>query len=267
MEPIDVLNAVCVINKDNGRKFMKTERIDAITSLLWNSKYRRVNPDGLFILYAAKPLSELAGDEVTIVSSHIDCEEDITRCFSRQEPNGMLKGTYDNAITNAAITYLMMTNALPDNTLVAFTGDEEINSGGAEDLISFLRKRGIKVRHIFVLDVTDMGWDEGADFTVENDFWNGDCGRDIIESVLSLNRSWRFVPSDIDDIPDFVPKRFLIDDQADEDESDTFGEHEIDCCSFCLPVKGEMHSNRGVLARESSFYNYTDALAKVISNY
>ena len=188
MELIDVLNAVCVINKDNGRKFMKTERIDAITSLLWNSKYRRVNPDGLFILYAAKPLSELAGDEVTIVSSHIDCEEDITRCFSRQEPNGMLKGTYDNAITNAAITYLMMTNALPDNTLVAFTGDEEINSGGAEDLISFLRKRGIKVRHIFVLDVTDMGWDEGADFTVENDFWNGDCGRDIIESVLSLDR-------------------------------------------------------------------------------
>ena len=55
MELIDVLNAVCVINKDNGRKFMKTERIDAITSLLWNSKYRRVNPDGLFILYAAKP--------------------------------------------------------------------------------------------------------------------------------------------------------------------------------------------------------------------
>ena len=38
MELIDVLNAVCVINKDNGRKFMKTERIDAITSLLWNSK-------------------------------------------------------------------------------------------------------------------------------------------------------------------------------------------------------------------------------------
>lgn len=36
MELIDVLNAVCVINKDNGRKFMETERIDAIASLLWN---------------------------------------------------------------------------------------------------------------------------------------------------------------------------------------------------------------------------------------
>ena len=54
MELIDVLNAVCVINKDNSRKFMETERIDAITSLLWNSKYRRVNPDGLFILLLPK---------------------------------------------------------------------------------------------------------------------------------------------------------------------------------------------------------------------
>ena len=45
MELIDVLNAVCVINKDNGRKFMETERIDAITSLLWNIQDFIVNAE------------------------------------------------------------------------------------------------------------------------------------------------------------------------------------------------------------------------------
>lgn len=45
MELIDVLNAVCVINKDNGRKFMEMERIDAITSLLWNIQDFIVNAE------------------------------------------------------------------------------------------------------------------------------------------------------------------------------------------------------------------------------
>ena len=49
MELIDVLNAVCVINKDNSRKFMETERIDAITSLLWNTQDFIFNAEGYLI--------------------------------------------------------------------------------------------------------------------------------------------------------------------------------------------------------------------------
>lgn len=266
MELIDVLSAVSVISRDNGEKFTQADRIDAITSLLWNSSYRRVNPDGLFVLYAKKPLNEFT-EAVTVITSHIDCEKNITQCFSRSEPGGLLRGTYDNAITNAAVAHLMMTGSLPENTLVAFTGDEEENSTGAEQLAKFLQKAGIKIRHIFVLDVTNMGWDENADFTVENNFWDGDCGSGIINSVTALNRNWRFVPSDCGDIPPFVPKQFIIGIEAMEDESWCFDEYDINCCSFCIPIAGEMHSDHGVLARESSFYNYTDALAEIIKNY
>ncbi len=266
MELLDVLSAVSVINRDNGSRFTQTERIDAITSLLWDSKYRRINAEGLFILYASKPLAEYMGNEVVVVTSHIDCERSITRCFSEREQNGMLKGTYDNAITNAAITFLMMKDSLPENILVAFTGDEEVGSGGAAQLAVFLKENGIKIRHIFVLDVTDMGWNEAADFTIENNFWNGDCGYKIINAAQALPYNWRFVPSDCNDVPAFVPKALVIDEEAEEDESWEFDELGINCCSICLPVKGEMHSDHGVLAREISFYNFTEALVQILAN-
>ncbi len=266
MELTDILNAVSVINRDNGKQFKETERIDAITSLLWDSKYRRINAEGLFILYASKPLNNYKDRDAVVVTSHIDCERNITRCFSQRDHDGMMKGTYDNAVTNAVITYLMMKGSLPDDILIAFTGDEEVDSRGAAQLANFLEKRGINVRHIFVLDVTDMGWNEAADFTIENNFWNGDCGRAIVEAAQALPYNWRFVPSDCDDVPYFVPKEFVIDEEAEADESWELDELDINCCSLCIPVKGEMHSNLGVLMRESSLYNYADAVERIIKS-
>lgn len=111
-----------------------------------------------------------------------------------------------------------------------------------------------------------MGWNKAAGFTIENNFWNGDCGRKIINAVQALPYNWRFVPSDCNDVPAFVPKEFVIDEEAEEDESWEFDEHGINCCSICLPVKGEMHSDHGVLAREISFYNFTEALARILAN-
>lgn len=43
-----VLKSLSVINRDNGKKFTCTDRLDTISSILWNSKYRRINSDGLF---------------------------------------------------------------------------------------------------------------------------------------------------------------------------------------------------------------------------
>ena len=182
-----------------------------------------------------------------------------------QEPNGMLKGTFDNAITNAAILHLMLSKKLGKDVIVAFTGDEEESSQGAIQVSRFLKNNAIKVRHIFVLDVSDMGWTENADFTIEDDCWaNDNTGKAIIETAKHLPYQWVFVPSDCTDIPQYVPEQVLIHKDAAEDETWTYEEYGFDCCSICLPTSGEMHSNSGVLARENSYRNYINALEQLL---
>ena len=106
-----------------------------------------------------------------IISSHVDCEHKITDCFSEvcDTDNSLIKGTYDNLLTNASIVSLMLEGELPENVLIAFTGDEEVGSKGARKLTKYLKKNSIEIKCAIVLDVTDMGWKEAADFTVEND--------------------------------------------------------------------------------------------------
>ncbi len=48
MELTSVLKALSVLNRDNGRTFTVTDRLDAINSFLTDSPYTRVNEDGLF---------------------------------------------------------------------------------------------------------------------------------------------------------------------------------------------------------------------------
>ena len=264
MKLFELLSAVTVPNRDDRVKFTVTDRLDAIAGLLRNSKYRRINTEGLFHLYAAKPTESYRGSSVTIVSSHVDCVPNFKRCFSEIKENGMLKGTYDNSITNTAVLSLMLAGSLPDDVLTAFTGAEEIGSNGARDLLLFLKKNGISIRHLFVLDVTDMGWEEEADFTIENNFWRDDCGQKIVSCAESLPYPWRFVPSDPDRVPGFVKEEYRIPEEAEEDESWLYDEYRVNCCSLCLPVDGDMHSGRGVLVRQAAFLHYTEALNRML---
>ena len=55
-------------------------------------------------------------------------ESGITRCFWEDAGDDQLRGSVDNAATNTAILSLMLADAHPDSFLVAFTGDEEVNS-------------------------------------------------------------------------------------------------------------------------------------------
>ena len=52
----DILGRIMRLNRDNGERFTRTDRLDEIQRLLWDSRYRRVNPQGLFHLYAKRPL-------------------------------------------------------------------------------------------------------------------------------------------------------------------------------------------------------------------
>lgn len=262
MNFFEILETLMVPNRDNGKCFTDPRRIERIDGLLWNSRYRRVNPDGLFVLYAAKPLAQIA--RPVVISTHVDCVPEMTRLFTRECGSDQIRGTYDNAITNAAALWLMLQNKLPDNVLVAFTGDEEEDSKGALQLTRYLSRVGKSPSVVAVLDVTDMGWAEGADFTVENNFWTDDQGCTVIAAAAEASENWRFVPEDLDEIPGYVPRALVIHEEAEPDESWDYDEQDQSCFSLCLPVYGPMHSNQGVLARKSSCQAYLDALERIM---
>ncbi len=137
---LSILNRLMCLNRDNGQQFTQTDRLDEIQRLLWDSRYRRVNPQGLFHLYAKCPLDQIAGN-VVLVSSHVDCESGISRCFCEDAGGGLLRGTFDNAATNAAVLSLMLDDTLSNAVLVAFTGDEEEESRGIVEAVRFLESK------------------------------------------------------------------------------------------------------------------------------
>jgi len=261
MDFFEILKNMMLPNRDNGMEFTNTERIEKITALLQESKYRKVNEDGLFLLYAADQIAKI--EHPVLISSHIDCVEEITGFFSKEYGDDMILGTYDNGITNAAVLYLMLTGKMPNNVLVAFTGDEECSAAGARQVVDYLTKRQKKPVVTIVLDVTDMGWDAQVDFTVENNFWDDNLGKKIIGTVQLASSRWRFVPSDEENVPQYVGHPYVIYEEAEEDESWEYDEHNWTCFSFCLPTCGPMHSNEGLLARKSGCMRYMEGLAAV----
>ena len=268
MQLMQVLSEIMLLNRDNGLKFTVDSRLERINTLLWNSRYRRLNAQGLFHLFGAKPLNEIE-DPIILVSTHIDCIFDISKCFTRCEDDGLMRGTYDNAITNAAILWLMLQGELPDNVLVAFTGDEEDDSQGAKQVCRYFQSKRRKIACAVVLDATNDGWKQQADFTIENLFWNNDSafGETVIEMAEQTGKRWFFVPESVSKIPSNLSAEKLINHQAGFDESWEYGEDKIECFSMCLPVSGNMHSNSGVLARQEGFAKYTESLAFVLRSF
>ena len=116
---------------------------------------------------------------------------------------------------------------------------------------------------MIVLDVTDFGWKEGADFTVENDFWNKKNGQLVCDTADKLGYPWLFVPKDPDNIPDYIPENRVYPEEAEQDESWEYDEQKVKCFSLCLPVYGKMHSDEGVIARKQSFIHYVEMLNRV----
>ena len=258
-----LLTKINVLNYDNGKKFTRTDRLDAICELLWSSSYRRINANGLFHLYSKVPLSEFP-DELIVISSHVDCQRQITKCFSKDYDDDLMQGTFDNSLTNAMTVSLMFEDALAMNVVVAFTGDEEEDSTGAADVAAFFRKLHKTIK-VIVLDVTDMGWREGCAFTVENNFWTDTTGKVVSRLSAETGYPWRFVPSDPYEIPAYISDRYVIRQEAEPDESWEYDEHEVECFSLCIPTKGDMHSDDGVLVRKDSLAPYMKILSLLCS--
>lgn len=240
MSYAELLKKLTVDCKDDGIRFVKPDRIHVIQALLENSAYQLLYAGELCLVYGKTTSMD---NYRVLVSSHVDCV--YTTCFATDDSEDCWKGTFDNSATNAALIALMLNNELEDSVLIAFTGDEEINSAGAVEVVQTLLKKDCPIERALVLDVTNEGWDDEAAFSIEND-----RGFDIITGfqIISLLQASE------------VPCVFVHEAEPDETwEYYSFHTNDrprIPCLSLCLPVLGNMHEDSGVWLRKSSIEPY-----------
>ena len=235
----DILTAVTVDCKDNGERFTVTDRVAVIERMLQNSDYKLISRRPLALLYSKREVRE--GDRVLLISSHIDCV--YGRCFCNDEDECM-RGTFDNSFGNAAVLWNMIHDRLPDNVVVAFTGDEELDSRGALQVVEALGEMGVEVTTALVQDVTNVGWESGALFTIENDL-----GIDILTGYNIISSLEQY------------GCRFAFKHNAEPDESWDYADCGVPCFTLCVPVGGELHGDAGVLLRKESALEYCNVLA------
>ncbi len=241
----DILQKVTVNSKDDGRNFTCTTRIEAIKELLSESRYELLQEGYLTLVYGKR--KPIAGESIVLISTHIDCV--YSQCFCHDKGE-MWQGTFDNSFTNAAALWNMLNDRFADNVIVAFTGDEEKDSAGALETAAILTEMNCNISYAIVLDVTNAGWDENANFTIENDY-----GFDIYTAhgLVELLK------------PHEEELVFCHDAEPDE-TSDYFYTYGIPCFTLCAPVKGDMHCDKGTLLRKSSFAPYTGIMSTIANN-
>ncbi len=233
-----LLKAVTVDCKDNGESFVVADRLSVIERLLEGSRYRLVSREPLALLFAKDGFC--GQEKVVLVSSHADCVYSSCFCSNSGE---CYQGTFDNSFGNAAVLWNMLNGNLPDNVVVAFTGDEERDSKGAVQALLALGRLGCNVSFAIVQDVTNVGWESGALFTIEND------------ACIDILTAYGIVSS-----LEQYSGRFAFSHNAEPDESWCYAEYGVPCLTLCAPVKGELHDDAGVLLRKDSVEAYCKVL-------
>ena len=259
-----LLDHVNVASHDDGSRFVETSRLDAIDRLLREegSPWTLQASGPLFRLYGRSGCPAPAAHPV-LVSSHAD--SDYASHHHQPLVSGReLVGSFDNSITNAVVLGLLLADRLPHDAVVAFTGDEERESRGARDVVDHLRDTGRDPRAVIVLDVTDDRF-YGNAFTVENWFAKGHAGLPVGENDFLAHLLAAF-----DDNVSTVHH-----DDAWQDESWTYEEHDVHVVSLCVPTapadssssrSNWMHGADGVRVNAGYLPAYADALARLASH-
>ena len=250
MSLFEVLQKVNVNCKNCGDKWTNMDRLIAIKELLSSSFYKRVNDDReLAHIYAKQPITK--GKDYIVISTHVDTVPELTEFFTERLSNGQIKGTFDNALTNAVVVYNMLqNNNFGDNVIVAFTGDEENmeTQTGAMHTMEYFETLGVNVSIYIVLDVT---WDRhlGNIATVENIKLSAKNQLKLETAIKKMSAPPKVVPDNLFD-----------------DETNTYRRKE--CFSFCIPIfeTNNMHSNNGCWVDENMLIGYASALTDLTKN-
>lgn len=257
---LSILDQVNLPSKDDQTTFVDTTRLDSIAKCLleggspWELRFS----GPLFRIYA-KSGSQSVSDPV-VISSHADSNH-LVHQYRHVEGTAELLGTFDNSITNAVLVGLMIEDLLPRGCLVAFTGDEEINSEGAVGVMACLRKEGIEPRAVIVVDITSERY-YGHSCTLENYFakcrgllpWTEEAFFEYLQTALEVriphvhhteawsDESWRYEKQDVPVFSLRIPTRPAHPEHPDEDW---------------------MHSDEGVYVRADLLPQFDSSLTRL----
>ncbi len=252
-------------SRDDGRRFVQRARLNAIGRALQGSSWEPIARLPLALLFAHRRRRAGAG---LLVSSHVDSR--YPRHFCREGGDSLLRGTFDNSLTNAALLSLMLADRLPAEALVAFTGDEERDGRGAAQVVGAFRDTaaspGTGIRFALALDVTGAAFGNSC-CTIEN--WHPGRARNtgLPFSTSAELRGW--LGEALGHSTPMIHRR-----SAGPDEAWEYAAHGLACCSLCLPVgpapenarRGPdawMHSGLGILARAADVDGYLVAAAQL----
>lgn len=282
----------CVLPEEEEKGiFYDLNRVNKIEEEIKKSdtKYKWIKGKNYYRLYAQDSLKNISKEfsRVILVSSHADNLQNVSS-YEENLTHGFINGCFDNASTNAVCVYLMENTELPKNVLFVFTSDEECDCEGAEHVASKIEKQfGKGNADVIVLDVT-YGFQNGVDFTIENDFIrNNDEGKSFISKICDIANnsgySWNFLYSDEgneDDNDGYIRSKKIRDLMGEgckkyievdgEDETSKYDEFEMNTFSLCLPCSAEnenqMHCEEGFEISIDTVCNYLDFLRQIIES-
>ncbi len=241
--------------KDNGDNFVISDRIDKISSILEQSQYKILGKNNLSYVYRH---NEYKPERSTIlISNHVDS---LYKKYFTRISEDKIYGTFDNSACNGVVVELMKQGVLPPQALIAFTGDEEEDSIGVDQTIEILKEKMIfnNLELVISLDLTEESFKKRC-FTVENFFVRSHNEQSSLK--FSKKREIRgFLESILGTDVKFI-------NDAEPDESWQYDEHNLNCftlCLPCLPVRGDMHDDRGVAVKIESFERYAKALQEIV---
>lgn len=249
------LAQLTVPSTDDGAQFVRTDRLEQIRGDLDASAYRCLGDVPLAAIYFHRDYQP--SRPTILISNHIDSVYGDYFCDAGETT---IRGTFDNSACNAVAVELMLAELLPPQTLIAFTGDEEADSGGVDQTVYFLQDHPPvyeNLEAVVALDLTEEAY-ERHHFTIENYF----IERQNRDSLLQFARKRDF-------------KRYLVDrlgnephfiKNAEPDESWQYDEHDLNCFTFCLPCRvlgSDMHDNDGVAIRRDSLIAYAKTFAQL----
>jgi len=249
----DRLLDLTVPSSDDGKRFVITKRLDRIVQFLADSEYECFGDRPLAKIYRRRDFQ--SAHPFVLVSNHMDS---LYKSYFSCLREGVFHGTFDNSASNAVAIEMMLTNPLPAQVLITFTGDEESRSKGAVQTVEFLKTIGIfdRLEMAITLDLTEESYGE-ADSTVENYF----VRKNHHSALLRFTRKR--------DLKDYLKKILgspVFVKDAEEDESWMYDEYDLNCFSLCLPcrpLEGDMHSDAGVTFTEDSIEFYMKTLGRL----
>lgn len=239
---------------DDGDAFTQRDRLDHIFASLKNSEYECCADLDLAKVFRRRGFDP--GLPFVLVSSHVDS---LYENYFAKIKKDKIYGTFDNSATNAILVDAMIEEALSEQVLITFAGDEEEDSRGADQTLEYLNRSNLlrKLEMVIVLDLTEEFFDKHY-VTVENLFIKSEN----TGSRLTFDRKKHLSKF----LKTILPACGVI-KNGDPDESWQYDEHNVNCFSLCLPCRllgDDMHDDRGVAMKLEACRNYRKALETVI---